>query len=157
MKPSVYVETTIVSYLTARPSRDLIISARQQITREWWATSREQYEMYSSEHMDGEASKGDPKAAAERLEALQDLPRLKTTDSATVLAQRLLDVGAIPLEAEEDALHVAIAVVNSIDYLVTWNMRHIANATMRHKIDDCCREAGYDPTTICTPGDLMED
>jgi predicted nucleic acid-binding protein len=157
MKPTVYVETTIASYLTARPSRDLIIAARQRITRDWWTTSRERYELYSSEHMDGEASKGDPKTAAERLEALADLPRLKTTDAATVLAERLLDVGAIPVEAAEDALHVAIAVVNSIDYLVTWNMRHIANATMRHKIDDCCRESGYDPTIICTPGDLMED
>src|SRR5437762_2844213 len=131
MKPTVYVETTVVSYLTARPSRDLVIAARQQITREWWATCRDRFEVYSSEHTTGEAAQGDPEFAAARLKELAALPQLKTSDEATSLAQRLLDAGAIPAQAEEDALHVAVAVVSGMDYLVTWNMRHIANATMR--------------------------
>jgi len=156
MKATVYVETTVVSYVTARPSRDLVIAGRQQLTRDWWATCRDRFEVYSSEHATGEAAEGDPEFAAARLRELAALPQLKTSNEAITLARRLLETGAVPAHAEEDALHVAIAVVNGIDYLVTWNMRHIANATMRHRIDDCCRTAGYDPTVICTPAALME-
>jgi hypothetical protein len=135
----------------------LIIAGRQQITREWWAKCRDRFEVYSSEHTAGEAAEGDPAYAAARLKELASLHELKTSDEATSLAQRLLDARAVSANAEEDALHIAIAVVNGMDYLVTWNMRHIAGAAMRHRIEDCCRVAGYDPTIICTPTELMED
>jgi hypothetical protein len=157
MRPTVYVETTVVSYATARPSRDLIIAARQQITREWWVTCKDRFDVYSSELTIGEAAKGDPEYATVRVKQLACLPQLRTLDEATSLAQALLDAKAIPAGAEEDALHIAIAVVNGMNYLVTCNMRHIGSARMRHRIDDCCRITGFVPTVICSPAELMED
>jgi hypothetical protein len=155
-KPRAYVETTIVSYLTAWLSRDLVIAAHQQVTRDWWATSGERFDLFTSEVVLIEAGAGDPTAAAARLHALAGLPVLFANEAANDLARQLLSVHAIPDAAEDDALHVAIAVANHMDYLVTWNLRHIANATMRPRIDDCCRTAGYSPIIICTPEDLVE-
>ena len=156
MKPKAYIETTIVSYLTAWPSRDVVIAGRQQTTRDWWQDASDRFELVASELVVYEAGDGDSDAARNRLAALETVTMLDATEEAAELAQQLIDSGAVPQKAAEDAGHIAIAVTNGVDYLVTWNCRHIANATMRSHIDRVCREAGYEPTVICTPSELME-
>lgn len=156
MKPKVYIETTVISYLTAWPSRDIVIAGHQQVTREWWATASDRFELVASELVVREASAGDPTAARDRMSELNSLELLEATDSALSLAQDLIDRHAVPAEAADDALHIAIAVTNGVEYLVTWNCRHIANATMRGWIDSICIDAGYRPTVICTPEELQE-
>ena len=156
MKPKVYIETTIISYLAARPSRDLIIAGHQQISHEWWQTSRYSFEVVSSQLVVREAGAGDPEAAEARLALLPGLTLLEIGEEALVLAQHLLQAKAIPHDFPEDALHVAVAVVNGIEYLLTWNYKHLANAGMRSKIEAACRELGYEAVIICTPEELME-
>lgn len=155
-KPTVYVETSIVSYLTARPSRDLIIAAQQAMTREWWRDAPEQFVLVASELVLREAAAGDADAARARLTALEMVIRLDTTEDAAVLTRRLLDLGAFPRESAPDAAHVSVAATNRVDYLLSWNLRHIASATARARIERACRTAGYDPPIICTPNELME-
>lgn len=156
MKPKVYVETTVVSYLTARLSRDIVVAAHQQITQEWWDTRREQFQLVASQLVVREASAGDAEAARERLEVLTPVTLLEVTPEALTLAQELVSVGAVPTQAAEDALHIAIAVTNGVEYLLTWNHRHLANAAMRTKIEEVCRSAGYESAIICTPEELLE-
>jgi hypothetical protein len=156
MKPKAYIETTVVSYLTAWPSRDVVIAGYQQTTREWWQDAADRFELVASELVINEAIAGDAIAAQDRLTALASITLLDATEEAAKLAQQLIDAGAIPKKAAEDAGHIAIAVTNGIDYLVTWNCRHIANATTRSQIERVCRDARYEPTIICTPAELME-
>ncbi len=156
MKPKVYVETTVVSYLTARLSRDIVVAAHQQITQEWWDTRREQFQLVASQLVVREASAGDAEAARERLEVLTPVTLLEVTPEALTLAQELVSVGAVPTQAAEDALHIAIAVTNGVEYLLTWNHRHLANPAMRTKIEEVCRSAGYESAIICTPEELLE-
>ena len=156
MKPKVYIETTIISYLAARPSRDLIVAGHQQITHEWWQTARPNFAAVSSQLVAREAGAGDSEAAAARLAFLAGLTLLEISEEALTLAQRLLQSKAMPQEFPEDALHVAVAVVNGIEYLLTWNYKHLANAGMRSKIEATCRELGYEAVVICTPEELME-
>jgi hypothetical protein len=155
MRPKVYIETTIVSYLTAWPSRDLIRAAHQQLTKEWWSR-RERFELYVSEAVLNEAADGDPTAAAERLVALQGVTVLEAGEEAGDLAQRLLGDRALPAKAAVDAVHIAIAAVNGMKYLLTWNCKHIANAVTRDTIAESCRRAGWTAPTICTPEELDE-
>lgn len=155
-RPKVYVETSVISYLTAWPSRDLVKAAHQQITREWWET-RERFEIYISQIVLREASSGDPVAANARMESLSGFPVLTAGPEAGALAQQLLLQGSLPAKAAVDALHIAIAVVNGIDYLLTWNCTHIANAMMRIRIEGVCRQCGYEPVVLCTPEELMEE
>ena len=155
MKPRAYIETTVVSYLTAWPSRDVVIAGHQQITRDWWRTASDRFELVASQLVINEASAGDPDAARHRLTTLESVALLDATEEAQELAQRLIESGAIPKTAAEDAAHIAIAVTNGAEYLVTWNCRHIANATMRSQIETTCRNAGYAPAVICTPDELM--
>jgi len=157
MKPRVYLETTIPSYLTAWPSRDLVRAAHQQITRDWWDRRRAVFELYISQVVLRECQAGDATAAAERLKVLQDLPLLEQTEEATRLAQALVDRVPLPERAAVDALHVAIAAVHGVDYLLTWNCAHIANATLRDPIESVCRENGYEPPAICTPDELLAE
>jgi hypothetical protein len=157
MKPKVYVETTVVSYLTAWPSRDLIIAAHQQLTREWWQTRRGEFELFVSEAVVHEASAGDKDAAAERLASVAGIPLLEQSGAATSLAQVLVEQVPLPQRAVVDALHVAIASLNGMDYLLTWNCTHLANAALRNQIEAICRAQGYEPPIICTPEELLED
>ena len=157
MKPRVYVETTIISYLTARPARDVVIAGHQQSTRDWWTTASERFELVISELVHQEASAGDIEAAGDRIAMLASLASLAATEEALELAENLLEAGALPEVATRDALHVAIAAVNGIEYLVTWNFRHIANAATRLSIESVCRQAGLESPVICTPEELMED
>jgi hypothetical protein len=156
MKPSVYVETTVISYLAAQPSRDLIIAANQQVTQEWWQEKRSDFELFVSQLVLREASYGDAKASERRLQVVQNIPLLALTDAAKNLAMALVDKQAIPEKAAEDALHIAIATTNGMDFLITWNFKHIANATMRSKIEYICRLNGYEPPVICSPQELLE-
>lgn len=154
--PKLYIETSVVSYLTAEGSRDLILAAHQELTRVWWA-SRGSFDVYASQFVLDEASAGDAVAAARRLQALQDVPLLDVTSEAVALAARLIADHGLPTKARVDALHVAIAAVHGMDYLLSWNCKHIANAMLRSKIESICRAAGFEPPVICTPIELVEE
>jgi predicted nucleic acid-binding protein len=154
MKPRLYVETTIPSYLTAWPSRDLVRAAHQQITREWWL-KRGDYEVYSSRLVVQECREGDPKAAADRLAAMAGIPLLEQTAEAVTVAETLLRDVPLPAKSASDALHIAIAAAHRMNFLVTWNCTHIANATLRPRIEAACRTAGFDAPVICTPDELL--
>ncbi len=154
MKKTVYIETSVVSYLTARGSRDLIAAARQQLTMEWWNNCRARFELFSSPLVEKEASGGDQEAADRRMNALQGIPKLELGDEAIALAESLMKAGALPQNAREDALHIAIAAVFRMDYLLTWNCRHIDNAQMKPVIRAVCHEQGFVCPEICTPEEL---
>lgn len=155
MLARVYLETTIVSYLTARTNRDLVRMAHQEITNEWW-NRRTDFELYISQVVLDEAAAGDVEAAARRLDVLQNMPLVALTQEASLLAQQLVREAALPEKAAIDALHIALATVHGMEYLLTWNCTHIANATMRGKIELICRTCGYEPPAICTPLELLE-
>ena len=156
MKPKAYIETSIVSYLTARLSSDVRVLANQQMTLEWWERRRSSFELYISEFVLTELGLGDSEAAQRRLEAVAGIAELEATEAVRNLGKALIQEGAIPSKAEIDAYHVAISAVNGMEYLLTWNCTHIANAVMRSKIETVCREQGFEPPTICTPQELME-
>jgi predicted nucleic acid-binding protein len=154
MKPRIYLETTIPSYLTARPTRDLFVAARQQSTREWWE-QRHGYELFISQVVILECQAGDPGAAAARLEVLAGLPLLDEIAEAKALASKLAENLGLPKRAMADAVHIATAAVYGIDYLLTWNCRHIANATLRRRIQSICNDEGFDSPIICTSDQLL--
>jgi hypothetical protein len=153
-KPTVYIETTIAGHLASRLPKDPVVAGQMLATRKWWKDSRKHFELFSSEVMLIEASKGDPQAAAERLDAVLDLALVPVTERAFDLVDLLLSRKVLPAIARVDALHVAVAATNQLQYLLTWNCKHIANATLRGKIDATCRELGYNPPVICTPDEL---
>ena len=148
-----YIETSVISYLTARRSRDIVIAAHQQLTRRWWR-SRSSYRLFVSQIVRDEAGVGDQAARLRRLRALHGIPALAVTDQATRLAGELVRRGALPRQATVDAFHIGVAAAHQIEYLVTWNCKHIANATMRGTIEAICRSAGLTPPIICTPEEL---
>lgn len=154
MKPTVYIETTVPSYLTAWPSREVVRAGEQQVTRDWWA-ARTAYELRVSSLVLLECQAGNAEAAALRLAALEGIPVLAQTSEAEVLAETLMREVPLPPRAAADALHVSVAAVNGVDYLLTWNCTHIANATLRPRIEEVCRRSGYEPPVICTPNELL--
>jgi hypothetical protein len=157
VKSKIYVETTIVSCLVAWPSQDVVVAAHQQITDEWWRTKRQFFELFASQLVLREALAGNEEMAQCRLRALKEVMLLEVTEEALGLAEDLINKGPLPQKAAEDAIHIAVAVVNGLDYLITWNCKHIANAKMRDKIEQVCRSRGYEPVIICTPEELLED
>ena len=157
MKPRVYVETTVISYLTARPARDVVVAGHQQSTHDWWGIASDRFELVVSDLVREEAGIGDRDAARARLSILDSLATLDATPETDALADGIVRTSAVPPTAIRDALHVAIAAANGVEYLVTWNFRHIANAVARPLIESCCRQAGFEPPTICTPEELMEE
>lgn len=154
MKPRVYLETTIPSYLTAWPSRDLLRAAQQQMTREWW-DRRAAFDLFISPLVLVECQAGDPTAAADRLVSVAGLPLLDQTEAVAALAEALVGAVPIPPRAGADAVHIATAAVHGMQYLLTWNCTHIANAVLRPRIEAACRAAGCEPPLICTPQELM--
>lgn len=155
MKPTVYIETTIISYLTARLSRELVTAAHQQITQDWWSERRAQFELLTSELVIQEAARGNESMARRRLEELQSIRLVEIDADAEDLARRLVESGPMPQKANVDALHIAVATVHGVEYLLTWNCKHIANAETRGRIVALCRASGYEPPVICTPGELL--
>ncbi len=155
MKPTVYLETTIIGYLAMRPSRDLLVAANQQLTRDWWDNHRQKYEPFISRFVVQECGGGDPAAALERSEFLKVLAVLDVTEEVDSLAQKLAKGIQLPSKAVIDASHISTAAVNGVEYLVTWNCTHIANPALRHRIERICRDSGYEPPVICTPQELM--
>jgi predicted nucleic acid-binding protein len=155
-KPTVYVETTIISYLTARRRSDSILEARQAMTREWWERRRSAFEIVTSEVVFREAQAGDPDAAARRMNCLSGIISLPISDEAVRLADALVEGGPIPRAVAENALHIALCAVNGIDFLVTWNCKHLANAFLRHRIEEVVESHGYKCPIICTPDELEE-
>jgi hypothetical protein len=156
-RPRLYLETSVISYLAARPSRDLLVAANQQITHEWWSKQRAKFQVFVSRWVVREISYGDPDVSEARVAIIAGLPRLEATVEAESLAERLIAMHALPRNAADDALHIAVATVNEMDYLLTWNCRHIANARMQKAIRSTCLLAGYDAPIVCTPAELMAE
>ena len=155
MKKRVYIETTIVSYLTAKPGRDLIIAAHQQITRECWERRRAAYDLRVSQFVLDEAADGNPEAAARRLAVLADVPMLADSPEARALAKSFIRHRLLPEVAGIDALHLATATVHEVDFLLTWNCRHLANAELLKEIARLVRMNDYEMPAVCTPEELM--
>jgi hypothetical protein len=154
---SVYIETSIPSYLTARPSRDVRAAAWQELTVQWWDTARSRYDLYTSEVVVAEAREGDHAAAERRIDALRGIPELVVDAEVESLAAKLIADGGFPSAAEFDALHVALAAVHAVDFLLTWNCRHINNADTKPTIRSICALAGYVCPEICTPQELLPE
>jgi predicted nucleic acid-binding protein len=152
---SVYIETTIVGHIAGRLHPDPYVAVRQQVTRDWWRDDASKYTLYISQLVIEECSDGDPAAAAERLNVVRDVDLLESSNEVDDLADALIVGKAIPASEPRDAFHIAIATVNGVNYLLTWNFRHIANATLRGCIEQICRDAGFEPPIICTPDELM--
>jgi hypothetical protein len=155
MKPKVYIETSVISYLTARRSRDLIVAANQAITQEWWDNKRQFFELFISEFVLDEIAMGDPKIAASRLLVVDGICELYTSQQVEMLAALLLKRVALPVTEKMDALHIAIATIHGMDYLLTWNCKHLANATKQSIISSTCKSIGYESPIICTPLQLI--
>ena len=155
MRPSVYVETSIISYLAAHPSRDLITAAHQQITHTWWRERRPEFSIVASQVVLDEAAAGDPHAAGRRMDFLNEVPLLEITPGVAELAAALIERLPLPRRAGADADHIAVAAYHGINFLLTWNCAHIANAELRPRIERICREQGFEVPVLCTPDELM--
>jgi predicted nucleic acid-binding protein len=154
--PTVYLESSVISYLAARPSRDIVVAAHQQLTHEWWDRRREKFELYVSVEVLNEIRRGDADEARRRLAYVESLPVLAADEQARGLAAEILRSSALPAKAVADALHIAIATVNGMEFLLTWNCTHIANGIVLRTVTRVCREAGFEPPTVVTPEELME-
>ncbi len=144
MTPKIYIETSIVSYLTAWPARDAVRRGQQDITKQWWRNRRPLYAIYTSQFVLDEAAAGDSKAASERIKALAGIDLLDISPEVEPLADKLITGGALPTKARVDALHLATATLNGMDYLLTWNCKHLANAFLWDMIKRTCNSSGYD-------------
>jgi hypothetical protein len=156
-KPSIYLESTVISFYANRRSRNLIVAAYQEITAEWWETELPKYDAYISDFVIQEISRGDPRAAAKRLAAAEPFVLLEIPDQVEQLATRYLSEIVIPRRSHVDAFHIATAVVNGMDYIVTWNFHHISNVFVKEKIRRINDMQGVETPTICTPEELAED
>ena len=154
MANSVYIETSIISYLTSRVSQNLIGAARQQLTQAWWDT-RLNYDLYISEVVYRECAAGDPNAAKKRLDAIEGLTFLRVTTKAKEISKALITRGIIPVKAAKDALPISIAMVHAMDFLLTWNCKHIANPEIQKRIALYLEEQGLFLPFICTPDELL--
>jgi hypothetical protein len=155
LKPKVYLETTIPSFLTAWPSRDVLIAGQQQATRDWWNERRELHQLFISGLVLAESRRGDVTAAKAREEVLAVCKVLEYSEASEHLARKILATHLLPAKAAVDAAHIAIAAVHQMDFLLTWNCRHIANAAIVDKVRTVVADAGYAPPVICTPYELM--
>lgn len=157
MAPSVYVETSVISYLAAWRSPQLLMAANQEATRLWWDEKRPHYDLFVSQAVLSEAAAGDATAARQRLEFLRAIPILEITEAAEVLSKSLMARCRLPQKAEVDALHIAVAAVQGMDFLLTWNCRHIANPFFRTRFTAICQSSGYTMPVICSPLELSGD
>ena len=154
MKQIVYLESSVISYLTSRPNRDVIIAGRQAITLDWWENQRHQFELRISVLVEEEISKGDSSAALQRFEKVADIESLLISDEAIRIADLLLAEKVVPKGSEEDALHIGIAASQGVDFLLTWNFKHINNAETKTAITRLVESAGYVCPQLCSPEEL---
>jgi predicted nucleic acid-binding protein len=155
--PRVYIETSIVSYLRQRPSAQVVAAARQILTRKWWDVERDKYELVTSQYVIDEVSDGDPFLARERLEALNSIPLLQLGSEINTIATEIMSRAILPPKAQVDSLHIATAAHHRIDYLLTWNCTHIANARFLPRIQRVLTELGCYVPIICTPEEMVDD
>jgi predicted nucleic acid-binding protein len=153
--PTLYLETTIPSYLVAKPSRDVIILAHQQLTREWRSGHRRLYEVFISQIVLDEIQRGDPEMTNKRIEFLQNIPVLEINDEVERLAVRYFEALQFSAKAMRDAFHIAYAVVYEMDFLATWNCTHLANANVLLRLSKLNKQWGYETPIICTPEELI--
>jgi hypothetical protein len=157
MASRVYIETTVLSYLVARSSRDVAVNAHQIVTKLWWDRAPERFELVVSAVTIEEAGAGDAELARRRLALIAGLPAVPVTQRVRDLARSLIDGAIVPAKALADALHLAAATENHIEYQVTWNLKHLAGAVTRRRIENALRDRGYEPPTICTPEELLSE
>jgi len=155
-RPTAYIETTVIGHLVGRMRSDPIVAGRQTVTRQWWPSAIAKYRFFVSKVVADECAAGDPNAAKERLEVVDSLEFIATSPSVDELARKLIDEFAVPKTEPRDAVHISLAAVNGLEYLVSWNFKHIVNPTTRSAIERVCRDAGVIPPMICTPDELME-
>lgn len=151
----VYIESTVPSYLTAKPTENLIATARQILTQRWWEEYKNNYELYVSDVVLLECQKGDPKAAERRIRVMRNIPVLDMTMECSALAEKIFKELQIPPKASDDSFHIAIACVHEVDYLLSWNFKHIVNASMIRKLRDILQKTPYRLPHICTPEELV--
>lgn len=156
MSERVYVETSVISYLCAPTSRDLVVAANQEVTREWWERERKQYEVYVSVFVIEEIGAGDADAARRRLAAVQNIPILAVNDTALAVSVDLMKTLRLPVHLADDIAHIAVAAAHGMDFLITWNCAHIANPRWQSPIRERILAAGLSAPTICTPQTLLE-
>jgi hypothetical protein len=155
LKSAVYLETSVISYFTARPSRDALQAERQRITREWWSKRKPLFDCFISDVVLDEIRLGETAMAIKRISAVSELPRIPASETARFIAKMFLEKGALPLTAAQDAMHVALAAAAGLEFLLTWNCAHLANAQIEARVTELCRQAGYTCPVICTPEQLM--
>lgn len=154
--PTLYLETTIPSYYTARMSQNLVVAAHQIITEEWWLNESHKYDIYISQFVLEEAAEGNKEASERRLSFLKPFPLLEATDEVLMLTKAIADTGWFPAKEVRDASHIAIASVHELNYLMTWNCAHINNAIFKEKLRMICEHKGFRFPVICTPEELTE-
>jgi len=153
---TVYLETTVVGNIAGRLHPDPKIAAWQQVTREWWATAPDRYHLFVSQLTLDECGEGDPDAAKERIDLIKDVNLIEPSNDVEKLAHLLVNRLAVPASEPRDALHISIAAVNGVQFIATWNFKHILNPHLQIKIASTCREGGFNPPVICTPQQLLE-
>lgn len=153
----IYIESTIPSYLVARPARDLLQAARQQLTKDWWEFNRASHELFTSQVVLDEIAVGEPAMAQLRLESLQTAPLLPVTEEVRELARKVLTSGLLPITADRDAMHIALASAYNLDILLSWNCRHIANAAIQSRLRRLVESADFELPVICTPEEMMNN
>ena len=154
VKPKVYIESSVISYLVSRPNRDVVIAGRQAISYDWWENHRHRFDLRISALVEEEISRGDSLAAQRRLALIEDVPIFSVSEEAVNLAKTLLSEGAVPENSKEDALHIGIAAAQGADYLLTWNFKHINNAEMKSAIFRVVESCGFVCPQICSPEEL---
>lgn len=154
---TIYIETSVVSYLRSRPSGQVVSAARQLITSRWWETERHHYQLVTSQFVVVEAAAGDPELAAERLAVLEEIPVVDIPDEVPTMADRLLATAILPRRARLDALHLCVSAYHGLDYLLTWNCTHIANARILPRVREALATFGYRLPVVCTPEEMVDD
>ncbi|MEG5059564.1 type II toxin-antitoxin system VapC family toxin [Microcoleus sp. A2-C5] len=155
MSETVYIETSILGYLTARTTKNLIIAANIEVTRDWWEFRRSNFRLYISQVVLDEIVQGDSEIATQRLEIIRDFPLLELNQAVRDLAGQFLTRSNLPPKAANDAVHIATATVYGLDYLLTWNCKHIANAQIQRKLAEISLDFGYQLPILCTPYELL--
>jgi predicted nucleic acid-binding protein len=152
---TVYIETSLIGYLTARSTQNLILAANIEVTKDWWQNCRQNFDLYISQVVLDEIARGDQEIAIKRLEIIDNFPLLEITEEVDNLALAFMEKSNLPPKASDDAIHIAVATVNNLDYLLTWNCKHIANAQIQRKLFNIASELGYKLPILCTPYELM--